>query len=298
MLPLVRAITTDLVQLSREVIERRERLALLSAGRSRRGQAILTAKSWPRSKKSWKRTASSCRTMSRSCANWASSPRAVPRAWSIFPSMMDGRVVFLCWKLGEPEVLHWHELDAGFRGRQSLVAGSVADDAGRGSDRSATNAVASISATFSAIARDRLASRHAVPTMHVVMPAQLICYAACCHAFCECIDVMASPTAIVAYLALFAAVGFLFLFVNLLVGQFLRPDEPELRKAGSLRMRRADDRLELRAVRPAVLRRRAAVHHLRRRSGVLLSLGRGVRQSHAPDGPELRRWSTGATAVN
>ena len=33
LLPLVRAITTDLVQLSREVIERRERLALLTAGR-------------------------------------------------------------------------------------------------------------------------------------------------------------------------------------------------------------------------------------------------------------------------
>ena len=45
-----------------------------------------------------------------------------------FPSMMDGRIVFLCWKLGEAEVTHWHELDAGFSGRQSLVAGSVADD--------------------------------------------------------------------------------------------------------------------------------------------------------------------------
>jgi glycerol-3-phosphate dehydrogenase len=33
-LPLVRAITTDLVRLAREVIERRERLALLTAGRS------------------------------------------------------------------------------------------------------------------------------------------------------------------------------------------------------------------------------------------------------------------------
>ena len=33
-LPLVRAITQDLVQLSREVIERRERLALLTSGRA------------------------------------------------------------------------------------------------------------------------------------------------------------------------------------------------------------------------------------------------------------------------
>ncbi len=34
---------------------------------------------------------------------------------------MDGRLVYLCWKLGEPEVLYWHELDAGFAGRQPLV---------------------------------------------------------------------------------------------------------------------------------------------------------------------------------
>ena len=31
-----------------------------------------------------------------------------------FPCRMDGREVYLCWRLGEPEVGHWHELDAGF----------------------------------------------------------------------------------------------------------------------------------------------------------------------------------------
>lgn len=41
---------------------------------------------------------------------------------------------------------------------------------------------------------------------------------------------MATPTAIVAYLALFAAAGFLFLFVNLLIGRFLRPREPNAEK--------------------------------------------------------------------
>jgi hypothetical protein len=38
-----------------------------------------------------------------------------------FPSLMDGRVVYLCWRLGEPEVAHWHELDAGFAGRRKLL---------------------------------------------------------------------------------------------------------------------------------------------------------------------------------
>jgi len=38
-----------------------------------------------------------------------------------FRSHVEGRDVFLCWKLGEPEVQHWHEVDSGFAGRQPLV---------------------------------------------------------------------------------------------------------------------------------------------------------------------------------
>ena len=41
---------------------------------------------------------------------------------------------------------------------------------------------------------------------------------------------MATPTAIVAYLAMFVAVGFVFLFATLLVGRFLRPHAPNTEK--------------------------------------------------------------------
>ena len=37
-----------------------------------------------------------------------------------FPSEMAGRTVLLCWRLGEPEVQYWHELDSGYAGRQPL----------------------------------------------------------------------------------------------------------------------------------------------------------------------------------
>jgi hypothetical protein len=37
-----------------------------------------------------------------------------------FPGEIDGRDVFFCWKLGEPAVGYWHEVDAGFIGRQRL----------------------------------------------------------------------------------------------------------------------------------------------------------------------------------
>jgi len=38
-----------------------------------------------------------------------------------FPSMRDGRLILLCWQLGEgDEIEWWHEVDAGFAGRQPL----------------------------------------------------------------------------------------------------------------------------------------------------------------------------------
>jgi hypothetical protein len=49
-----------------------------------------------------------------------------------FPSIRGGRVVLLCWKLGEPSVDYWHELDAGYAGRVPLETFGVAHTAPRG----------------------------------------------------------------------------------------------------------------------------------------------------------------------
>lgn len=37
-----------------------------------------------------------------------------------FPTEREGRLVYLCWRLGEDRVTHWHEVDAGFGGRKPL----------------------------------------------------------------------------------------------------------------------------------------------------------------------------------
>lgn len=38
-----------------------------------------------------------------------------------FPSLRDGRVVLLCWQLGEGDELEWwHDVDTGFAGRTPL----------------------------------------------------------------------------------------------------------------------------------------------------------------------------------
>jgi hypothetical protein len=37
-----------------------------------------------------------------------------------FPAQREGRTVYLCWRLGESAVEYWHEVDAGYAGRQPL----------------------------------------------------------------------------------------------------------------------------------------------------------------------------------
>ena len=46
--------------------------------------------------------------------------RDLERGLVDFPALRDGREIYLCWEEGEDEITHWHEVDAGFSGRQDL----------------------------------------------------------------------------------------------------------------------------------------------------------------------------------
>jgi hypothetical protein len=37
-----------------------------------------------------------------------------------FPSIRDNHEVYLCWRHGEERIEYWHEIDAGFAGREPL----------------------------------------------------------------------------------------------------------------------------------------------------------------------------------
>lgn len=37
-----------------------------------------------------------------------------------FYALRDDRLVYLCWQQGESHITHWHEVDAGFAGRQPV----------------------------------------------------------------------------------------------------------------------------------------------------------------------------------
>jgi hypothetical protein len=37
-----------------------------------------------------------------------------------FPCQVEGRIILLCWKLGEKSITHWHGTDEGFAGRKPI----------------------------------------------------------------------------------------------------------------------------------------------------------------------------------
>jgi len=119
MLPLVRAIVRDLSVLSRDVLDRRERLALLTSGREAESGDLYRdelAQIGEELEKDNQRLHDYVREL----YELGVEPKNGPEGLVDFRCLMDGRVVYLCWKLDEPEIRFWHELDAGFAGRQSL----------------------------------------------------------------------------------------------------------------------------------------------------------------------------------
>jgi hypothetical protein len=125
MLPLVRAICLDLSNLARDVMERRHRLALLTAGRElKSGDPYSDELSQMEAE--LEQDAARLQEYVDELRQLGVEPKGAVEGLVDFPSDLDGRIVYLCWKLGEPEVLYWHDLDSGYAGRQPLTAGSVA----------------------------------------------------------------------------------------------------------------------------------------------------------------------------
>ena len=119
MLPLVRAITSDLVQLYCEVIERRGRLKRLFAGRDLEPGDPYTdelVQIQDELDKDLQRLEGYMGEL-RELGVELKSPT---EGLIDFPSCLDGQPVHLCWQLGESEVMFWHPRDEGFAARKPL----------------------------------------------------------------------------------------------------------------------------------------------------------------------------------
>lgn len=121
MLPLVKAIAADVVELSRDVLDRRQRFEFLKANRSGSASNDPYGDELEQMERDLEKDEEKLMEYVGELRQLGVEPKTLTEGLLDFPAMMDGRIVYLCWKHGEEEVAHWHELEAGFAGRQPLA---------------------------------------------------------------------------------------------------------------------------------------------------------------------------------
>jgi hypothetical protein len=124
MLPLLRSILRDVTALARDLSERRERLARMQAA-PREALAEAYKEELLHIETEFERDQERMREYETELKALGVELKDYFTGLVDFPCRMDGREVYLCWRLGEPDVAHWHELDAGFAGRQKLMHDTV-----------------------------------------------------------------------------------------------------------------------------------------------------------------------------
>jgi len=119
MLPLVRAIVTDIVGLACDLTERNDRLAILQVADAEDGdpygEEVLQMQS------EIETDMDRLQEFVDELADLGVELKSATEGLVDFRATIDERDAYLCWKLGEEEVSHWHPLDAGYEQRQSLL---------------------------------------------------------------------------------------------------------------------------------------------------------------------------------
>ena len=128
-LPLVRAIVQDIVILFRDVKERRERLAQVRCVRGESASSRMYAEELNQVEEDIQRDEDRFMGFVAELSDLGAELKDPSRGLIDFYSRLDERVVYLCWMLGEGDIEHWHELDSGFPGRQSVSGEQFEGDA-------------------------------------------------------------------------------------------------------------------------------------------------------------------------
>jgi hypothetical protein len=134
-LPLVRVIVQDIVRLYEEVHDRRERLARIRQmrGGQHKDDSVYSDE-LRHAEVELEKDIARLESFAQELNDLGAELKDPVIGLIDFRTLIDGREAYLCWKLGEDDIQYWHELDAGFRGRQSLMEESVpgGDDLGEG----------------------------------------------------------------------------------------------------------------------------------------------------------------------
>jgi hypothetical protein len=125
MLPLVRAVVKDIVDLARDLRDRHERLTRIAHAEqmapteAHHEELLLIESELEKGQNRLREYENELKALGVELKDYFT-------GLIDFPCWMNDHEVYLCWRMGEPEVTHWHEIEDGFAGRQKLFA-----DAGR-----------------------------------------------------------------------------------------------------------------------------------------------------------------------
>lgn len=119
MLPLVRAIVGDIADLATVFFERRERVARLGPAESANPNDPYFQEN-QQLRDVFEKDQERMVELIEELGKLGVELKDFRTGLIDFPCWKEDREVYLCWKLGEGEVEHWHELNAGFAGRQKL----------------------------------------------------------------------------------------------------------------------------------------------------------------------------------
>jgi hypothetical protein len=121
-LPLVGSIVSDLVELSRSMMSRRELLSQVKGQRSEGEQSIYDEEVQD-VEDCLKSDAERLKSYVDELADLGVHVRSMSEGVVGFPAMLKDRQVYLSWKLGETGIEYWHGQDEGFELRRPLELG-------------------------------------------------------------------------------------------------------------------------------------------------------------------------------
>jgi len=116
MLPLVRSIVKDISELAHSVRDRHERLTRLKSS----GKSLVPEAQLEEEQAVLEHDSERLQECVEELTDLGVEIKDLFTGLVDFPCWKDGREIHLCWKLGEPRLGWWHEVNAGFAGRRPL----------------------------------------------------------------------------------------------------------------------------------------------------------------------------------
>jgi hypothetical protein len=111
LLPEVRHWLQQLVELRGDIEKQEKRMSALIAPGCDIGGAFVNA---------WVRTLANVKGLLLEFYRREIQVKDLDRGLIDFPAIIGGKEVFLCWEQGESDIEFWHELEAGYSGREPL----------------------------------------------------------------------------------------------------------------------------------------------------------------------------------